>query len=150
MEGGPAVFRTDSSCPYVLRIPLTPGLISPTRLSLSSAGFPKPFGYLSGSISRSKTPPAFLSAVWPLSLSLAATRKISFDFSSCSYLDVSVRNVPRVWLLIHQTLAFYDYAGFPHSDTHGYSAYLRLPVAFRSLSRPSSAPDAKAFTLCSF
>ena len=29
-------------------------------------------------------------------------------------------------------------------------AYLQLPVAFRSLSRPSSAPDAKAFTLCSF
>ena len=27
--------------------------------------------------------------------------------------------------------------------------YLRLPVAYRSLSRPSSAPDAKAFTLCS-
>ncbi len=28
-------------------------------------------------------------------------------------------------------------------------AYLQLPVAYRSLSRPSSAPDAKAFTLCS-
>ena len=28
-------------------------------------------------------------------------------------------------------------------------AYLQLPAAFRSLSRPSSAPDAKAFTLCS-
>ena len=29
------------------------------------------------------------------------------------------------------------------------NAYLQLPVAFRSLSRPSSALDAKAFTLCS-
>ena len=29
------------------------------------------------------------------------------------------------------------------------NAYLQLPVAYRSLSRPSSAPDAKAFTLCS-
>ena len=28
-------------------------------------------------------------------------------------------------------------------------AHLQLPAAFRSLSRPSSAPDAKAFTLCS-
>ena len=28
-------------------------------------------------------------------------------------------------------------------------AYLQLPAAFRSLSRPSSAPNAKAFTLCS-
>ena len=37
-------------------------------------------------------------------------------------------------------------------STFGYlriEAYLQLPVAFRSLSRPSSAPDAKAFTLCS-
>ena len=29
-------------------------------------------------------------------------------------------------------------------------AYLQLTVAFRSLSRPSSAPDAKAFALCSY
>ena len=28
-------------------------------------------------------------------------------------------------------------------------AYLQLPVAYRSLSRLSSAPDAKAFSLCS-
>ena len=36
---------------------------------------------------------------------------------------------------------------FPHSDTHGYIGYLLLPVAFRSLSRPSSALGAQAFTL---
>ena len=37
-------------------------------------------------------------------------------------------------------------------STFGYLrivAHLQLPAAFRSLSRPSSAPDAKAFTLCS-
>ena len=28
---------------------------------------------------------------------------------------------------------------FPHSDIYGYNGYLLLPVAFRSLSRPSSA-----------
>ena len=28
-------------------------------------------------------------------------------------------------------------------------AYLQLTAAYRSLSRPTSAPDAKAFTLCS-
>ena len=28
-------------------------------------------------------------------------------------------------------------------------AYLQLPEAFRSLSRPSSAPNAKAFSICS-
>ena len=40
-------------------------------------------------------------------------------------------------------------SGFPHSDICGLSAYLRLTAAFRSLSRPSSAPDAKAFPMCS-
>ena len=38
-------------------------------------------------------------------------------------------------------------------STFGYlriNAYLQLPAAFRSLSRPSSAPDAKAFALCSY
>ena len=30
------------------------------------------------------------------------------------------------------------------------NGYVLLPAAFRSLSRPSSAPDAKAFALCSF
>ena len=37
-------------------------------------------------------------------------------------------------------------------STFGYlrvEAYLQLTAAFRSLSRPSSAPDAKAFALCS-
>ena len=29
-------------------------------------------------------------------------------------------------------------------------AYVQLPAAFRSLSRPSSALDAKAFTVCPF
>ena len=28
---------------------------------------------------------------------------------------------------------------FPHSDIYGYNGYLLLPIAFRSLSRPSSA-----------
>ena len=36
---------------------------------------------------------------------------------------------------------------FPHSEICGYNAYLQLTAAYRSLSRPSSAPDAKAFTL---
>ena len=40
--------------------------------------------------------------------------------------------------------------GFPHSDICGSSGYLLLTAAFRSLSRPSSAPSAKASTLCPF
>ncbi len=37
--------------------------------------------------------------------------------------------------------------GFPHSDTPGYSACTRLPGAFRSVPRPSSALSAKASTV---
>ena len=36
---------------------------------------------------------------------------------------------------------------FPHSEISGSLAMCRLPEAYRSLSRPSSAPDAKAFTM---
>ncbi len=38
---------------------------------------------------------------------------------------------------------------FPHSEISGYIGYLLLITAFRSLSRPSSALGAKAFSLCS-
>ncbi len=44
------------------------------------------------------TPKVLLLLVWPLSLSLAATKKIDVSFSSSAYLDVSVRRVPRLWL----------------------------------------------------
>ena len=40
-------------------------------------------------------------------------------------------------------------AGFPHSDTLGSQLVCQLPEAYRRLPRPSSAPDAKASTVCS-
>ena len=60
------------------------------------------------------------------------------------------RRFPTYAYLIQRTLTRYCRAGFPHSEIHGYSGYLLLPVAYRSLSRPSSAPDAKAFPLRPF
>ena len=95
------------------------------------------------------TPNIFLHSVWPLPLSLATTRGISVDVFSSSYLDVSVRKVPRVRLFYsaHAPLFFITVV-----SQFGYlriEAYLQLPAAFRSLSRPSSAPNAKAFSLCS-
>src|SRR5690606_2592303 len=39
-------------------------------------------------------------------------------------------------------------ARFPHSDIPGSTSGWRLPEAYRSLPRPSSAPDAKASTVC--
>ena len=65
------------------------------------------------------TPMVFLPPVWPLPLSLATTRRISFDFSSSGYLDVSVPRVPRITLWIHVTLHGSSPWGFPHSEICG-------------------------------
>ena len=87
--------------------------------------------------------------VWALPLSLAATYGIILIFSSSGYLDVSVHRVPSVYLLIQYTVTGcasrvspFRYLRIP--------ACLRLPVAFRSLSRLSSALSAKASTLRPF
>ena len=40
-------------------------------------------------------------------------------------------------------------AGFPHSEILGSKFAYQLPEAYRRLLRPSSAPDAKASTVCS-
>ena len=88
--------------------------------------------------------------VWPLPRSLATTYGISVDFSSRSYLDVSVQIVPHVHLFdsMHVTWILSMWvAPFGNSRING---YLLLPETYRSLSRPSSAPDAKAFPLRSF
>ena len=41
-------------------------------------------------------------------------------------------------------------AGFPHSDILGSQLVCQLPEAYRRLRRPSSAPSAKASTLCPY
>ena len=104
----------------------------------------------SESIMQSATPKALLPLVWPLSISLAATLKIDVSFSSSAYLDVSVQRVSLRtpmdsmhgdWVLPSRVAPF----GNLRINT-----CLRFPVAYRSLPRPSSAPDAKASALCSY
>ena len=96
-----------------------------------------------------RTPKVLLLSVWPLPRSLATTCGISVDVSSSSYLDVSVQTVPFLhlfcsmqddWILSSRVAPFGDLR---------VKGYLLLTAAYRSLSRPSSAPDAKAFPLCS-
>ena len=68
-------------------------------------------------------------------------------FSSSPYLDVSVQAVPLLFLWIQNRILGYEpkwIAPFRHPRIN---AYLQLPAAFRSLSRLSSAPGAKAFAL---
>ena len=73
-------------------------LISSTGLSPSLVGLPIPFYYVNFLHVTVLTRKVFLLLVWPLSLSLATTRKISVDFFSSAYLDVSVRRVPFIYL----------------------------------------------------
>ena len=89
-------------------------------------------------------------SVWPPPRSLATTSGISVDVFSCPYLDVSVQGVPLVRLFdsTHDTrVLLWWVSPFGNLRING---YLLLPEAYRSLSRPSSAPDAKAFPLRSY
>ena len=66
-----------------------------------------------------RTPKVLLLSVWPLPLSLATTRRISFDFSSSRYLDVSVPGVPLIYLLIQYMIHGSSPWVFPHSEICG-------------------------------
>ena len=93
-------------------------------------------------------------AVWALSLSLAATHKIDFSFSSSAYLDVSVQRVPSVNLWIQLTVTEVCSAGFPHSEIHGSPDICSLPwliaayYVFHRLSVPRHPPYALSCLTC--
>ena len=84
--------------------------------------------------------------VWALPRSLAATYGIIVIFSSSGYLDVSVRRVPSAQLWIHCTVTCSACRVSPFRHPR-IKAYVQLPAAFRSLSRLSSAPSARASAL---
>ena len=85
--------------------------------------------------------------VWPLPRSLATTSGISVDFFSSSYLDVSVQTVPLSNLWIQLMMYRLDSVRIAPFGYLWITICLRFPTAFRSLPRPSSAPNAKAFAL---
>ena len=97
-----------------------------------------------------RTPQTLLPVVWPLPRSLATTSGISVDFFSSPYLDVSVQAVPLIHLCIQCMMTVLYHRRIAPFGNPRINAYLRLPVAYRSLSRPSSAPSAKAFALRPF
>ena len=79
--------------------------------------------------------------VWALSISLAATNRIDVSFSSSPYLDVSVQEVPDLYLCIQYRTTEVCSARFPHSEICGslnicflpqliaaYHVFLRLSV----------------------
>ena len=89
-------------------------------------------------------------SVWPPPRSLATTSGISVDVFSSPYLDVSVQAVPFLRLFDStqdDSVLHCRVSPFGNLRIKG---CLRLPEAYRSLPRPSSAPDAKAFPLRSY
>ena len=94
LPGGPGCFRLDSSCPALLRIPLSYDSLTNTRLSLSMVNLSRLFSFTVARMSRSYYPAyAVTYTVWATSISLAATLEIDVSFFSSSYLDVSVQRV---------------------------------------------------------
>ena len=81
--------------------------------------------------------------VWAGPRSLAATEGISIDFSSSRYLDVSVPSVCSPFGVIELALDRVSPFGHP-----GINACVPLPLAYRSLPRPSSPPCAQASPTC--
>ena len=130
-------------------VPAAAFSFSLTRLLRSLAPLSNGVQLTISSASAGPQPRKACSPVWALSASLAATSEIDLSFSSSGYLDVSVPRVPS-----RQTI--FSSAGDKSSTCRvspfgyqGISACLRLPLAFRSLPRPSSALGALASTLCS-
>ena len=150
MEGGPSDFPQGFPCPAVLWI-----LPAAFRLRLQGfhplwLAFPKPFGWLPVCLMAVRNPGVLRTPVWAGPLSLAATRGFEFSFFSSGYLDVSVPRVPLHMLWIHIWMhRVYPMRVSPFRHPR-LSGYLLLPAAFRSLSRLSSAPSAKASALRPF
>ena len=121
--------------------------ISDTRLSLSPAGLPSPFSYLTSATTQSEPRDARIT-VWALSISLAATYGIDVSFSSSGYLDVSVPRVPFHKLWIHLWMTVVHTAGFPHSEISGSKDICSSPKliaayhVFHRLSVPRHPPCA--------
>ena len=145
LRDGPRRFSQDFSCPAILRVHLNRTELSCTGLSPSAAARPRAFHfarlypywwpYYPGLAST--TP------VWAIPRSLATTCGITFVFSSCGYLDVSV---PRVRFPFG--MAGLPPAGLPHSDIRvstAVCAFARLFAAYHVLLRlqePRHPPSA--------
>ena len=147
MDGGPPSFRVDSSCPHVLRIP--PPIFDFAYRILTFYDRPSHAVLLvSFRIPRSLPRSRFRVRFGLPALSLAATYAISFDYSSCPYLDVSLQGVPFITLSIHVMIADSSSAWFPNSDTRGSQLMYSSPRLFavsrvlRRLLMPRHSPCA--------
>lgn len=130
LEGGPPTFRQDFTCPALLKdqCRFTRTGLSPTLACLSRH-------FRLCSINH-----------WPGPRSLATTSGVSVDVLSSGYLDVSVPRVRFPCLWIQQRIPIAGWVS-PFGNPR-INACSRLPMAFRSVLRPSSPLSAKASTRC--
>jgi hypothetical protein len=165
LRGGPRGFRPGFPCPAVLRysrseaqsfrlrghyplrraVPSTSPTIelcnSPTRRQADQL---EPYN------PATTTAAAYhVVTVWALPFSLATTQGVEVSFLSSGYLDVSVPQLASSYPILFR----YGYprittGEFPHSEILGSMTGQRLPQAYRSRPRPSSALSAKASTVC--
>ena len=146
LRDGPRRFKQDFTCPALLRILLRCNFLRVLGYHHLWPNFPEKFHLKLFSILQSyNLPIAETIRIWAVPLSLATTQGITIVFSSSGYLDVSVLRVS-----IPFGISGLQPEGFPHSEIHGSKGYLLLPVAYRSLSRPSSPLRAKASTIRSY
>ena len=145
LRDGPRCFTQNSSCSALLRIPLGFGSQSCKGLSPATVSLSRLFHLTACLPHRGPTTPLLPKqqrfGLFRVRSPLLA--ESHFVFSSYGYLDVSV---PRVRLLFED-----DRPSACRVAPFGYpriKGYLHLPTAFRSLSRPSSPPRAKASTVC--
>ena len=128
LGGGPPGFPASSSCSPVLWI------LSPARRFHLRDYHPLWFGFPTNSVSnlqwiiQSATPIVLPHSVWPLSLSLAATKEIDVSFSSSAYLDVSVQRVsPRMAMYLRMVDCAWPQPGFPIRKSAGITDICSLP-----------------------
>jgi hypothetical protein len=137
LDDGPPIFKQDFSCPALLVRMLSSSLILRVRdFHPVSSAFPN----CSTSINHNayQAPPS----------SLAATLRISIDFFSFGYLDVSVPRVRFCNLCIQSQMTILSYGRVPPFGYLWINARFQLPIAFRRIPRPSSPLTAKASTVC--
>ena len=143
MRDGPRCFAQNSSCSALLRMPLGLGRMARTGLSPSPAAFSNAFRC-----------PAVLPRRGPTTPAPPKRRRFGL-FRVRHYL----RN--HFCFLLLRVLRCFSSPRSPHLHggrppacrvapfgNPGIKDYLHLPRAFRSLSRPSSPPRAKASTVC--
>ena len=133
LPDGAGKFTRDFSGPALLRIPALLMFFRIRGYHPLWPSFPELFRFHIRIFAGPTTPHRSPDAVWAPPLSLATTCGITIVLFSSRYLDVSV---PRVLPLAGVRSSTGRVAPFGHPRIQG---RLRLPVAFRSLPRPSSS-----------